>query len=194
MLLELASSVVTGVLSGGATGLIGLAVQQWGEASKRKSDLEVLRENNKLTLQLSAQEAAHKLETAKVDAASAERLAELEAMARADSNASSDYRAAVKSDKATYLDKGAQAKSRFATWLMAIVDFCRGMTRPGVTWYATVLQGYLVYWLMDMISRSSISMTSDLQNKLVSEIIGTTSYIVTTSIVFWFGGRPIGRK
>lgn len=194
MLLELASTVFTGVLSGGATGLLGVALQQWGDIKKRQHDFLVLKEQNQLTLQLAAQEAANRLETAKVDAASAERLAELDALAKATAAASEDYRASLASDKATYLDKDAQGKSRVATWLMAIVDFLRGIIRPGITAYAMGLQTFLLFWVHDMILRSQTAMSPDLQTKLVVEVVGTTTYLVTTCTVWWFGVRPAQRK
>lgn len=194
MLLELASTVFTGVLSGGATGLLGVALQQWGDIKKRQHDLETLKESNKLTLQLAAQEAANRLEVTKVDAASAERLAELDALAKATAAASEDYRASLNADKATYLDKDAQGKSRVATWLMAFVDFLRGIIRPGITAYAMGLQTFLLFWVHDMFMRSQANMSSDLQTKLVVEVVGTTTYLVTTCTVWWFGVRPAQRK
>lgn len=194
MLLEIASSLLTGVFSGGATGLLGILIQQFGDAKKRASDLEVLRENNKLTLELAAREAENKLKAAQIDAASAERLAELDAMARADATASGDYRASMKADRATYLDKDSQRRSKFATWLMAIVDFTRGIIRPGITVYAMVLQTLLLYWVHDMMLRSQTPLATDLQSKLIMEVVGTTSYLVTTCTVWWFGVRPAQRK
>ncbi len=194
MLLEIASTIFTGVLSGGATGLLGVALQQWGEAKKRSYDLEVLRENNKLTIELAAQEAANRLETAKVDAASAERLAELDALAKATAAASADYQASLAADKAGYLDKDAQKRSKFATVLMALVDFFRGIIRPGITVYAMVLQTYLLFWLHDMLLRSQIVLSQDLQTRLAMEVVGTTTYLVTTTTVWWFGVRPAQRK
>lgn len=49
MLLE---TLLTGVLSGGATGLIGIALQQWGDARKRRDDLERLRLEHDQTREL----------------------------------------------------------------------------------------------------------------------------------------------
>ena len=52
MIAELLGTVVTGVLSGGATGLIGIALQQWGDSRKRADDLARLRLEHEQTREL----------------------------------------------------------------------------------------------------------------------------------------------
>ena len=194
MLLELAGTIMSGVLSGGATGLLGVALQQWGEHRKRQADLELLKQQHAQTLELKRLDNEQQLKIATAEAASAERLAEIQAQARADEAASGDYQASLKSDRATYLDKDAQGKSRLARWLMAVVDFLRGVIRPGITAYAMGLQTLLLLWVHDLWVQHQLAMSTDMQAKLVMEIVGTTTYLVTTTTVWWFGVRPAARK
>ena len=194
MLLELAGTIMSGVLSGGATGLLGVALQQWGEAKKRQADLDMLKQQHTQTLELKRLDNEQQMRLAATEAASAERLAEIQAQARADEAASSDYQASLKADTATYLDKDAQKRSRLARWLMAIVDFLRGIIRPGITAYAMGLQTLLLLWVHDLWVQHQLNMGADMQAKLVMEIVGTTTYLVTTTTVWWFGVRPAARK
>ena len=61
MIAELLGTVVTGVLSGGATGLIGIALQQWGDSRKRADDLARLRLEHEQTRELARIEADRQL-------------------------------------------------------------------------------------------------------------------------------------
>jgi hypothetical protein len=70
---------------------------------------------------------------AKLTADSQERIADIQAQARAQEAAEASYQASLAADRTTYLDPAAQSRSRVATWLMAAVDFVRGMIRPGST-------------------------------------------------------------
>ena len=56
------------------------------------------------------------------------------------------------------------------------------------------LQTFLLFWVHDMILRSQTAMSPDLQTKLVVEVVGTTTYLVTTCTVWGFGVRPAQRK
>ena len=194
MIAEILGTVVTGVLSGGATGLIGIALQQWGESRKRRDDLERLKLENEQTERLAKIESDRQLAVAQLGADSAERLAEIQAEARIAEGADLNYRASLDADKASYLAPGAQEKSRLARWLMAIVDAARGLIRPGATAYSLGLLTALMVWVQSMWARSGLTMTPDQTMRLTMEIIGTVTYLATTTTVWWFGVRPGQRK
>jgi hypothetical protein len=194
MIAELLGTVVTGVLSGGATGLIGIALQQWGDSRKRTDDLARLRLEHEQTRELAKLEADKQLELAKLGADSAERLAQLQAEARIEESADLNYRASFEHDRATYLDKGAQAQSRAARWMMAVVDFVRGIIRPGATIYSMGLLTVLMLWVRDLYARTGVTLTPDQTMRLVMEIVGTCTYLATTTTVWWFGVRPAQRR
>lgn len=186
---ELAGSLITGVLSGGATGLLGILIQQWGENKKRRHDLELLKQQHTQTLELRRIEGEQALQMATVSAESAEKLAEIQAAARLEESASDDYRASVASDRATYSSLDAQ-KVWYVAAAMGFVDFLRGIIRPGITIYSMVLLTLLLYWVHDMWSRSLLVLSPDDTKKLMLEVVGTTTYLVITTTVWWFGRRP----
>jgi hypothetical protein len=187
--LEIAGSVLTGVMSGGATGLIGIALQQWGDIKKRAHDLEVIKQQHLQTKELKELDNQRDLQMATVSAESAETLANIQAMSRVEEMNSEDYRASIASDRATHLSPEAQ-KHWFVIAMMGIVDFFRGMIRPGITIYCMVLLTMLLFWVRDMWQRSQIELTADDSRKLMMEVITTTTYLVVTTVVWWFGRRP----
>lgn len=193
-LIDIASSVISGVLSGGATGLLGVLLQQWGEHRKRAQEIEVLTLQHAQAVELRRLDQEQQLRIAGLEAANAERLAELDAMARADESASADYRSSMQADRATYLDAGAQQASRVARWMMAAVDFLRGIIRPGATIYSLALLTMLLIWVHDLWLRSGAQLTQAQQMQITMEIIGTCTYLAVTCTVWWFGVRPAARK
>jgi len=194
MIVEHIGSIVTGVLSGGATGLIGVALQQWGESRKRAADLEMVRIQHAQALDLRKLDQDQQIKLASLDATSAERLADIDAMARADAAASTDFQASFAHDRATYSSEATQQHSRAARWLMAGVDALRGIIRPGVTLYSLGLLTALAVWLHDLWARGQIALPPDQQHRLALEIVGTITYLATTTTVWWFGVRPASRR
>jgi hypothetical protein len=189
MILESIMAILTGGGLGSITGLVGTVISHWSDASKRKSDLELARINHAQTLELVKQEQAHAMAMAQQTAVVQERIADIDAQARAIEQAGLDFRASHESDRATYSTPAAQESSRFVRWAMGFVDALRGIIRPGATIYALVLHTMLLMWLMDMISRSQITLTKDLTERLVLEIIFTTTFMVSTFGTWWFGIR-----
>lgn len=193
-IIDIAGSVVSGVLSGGATGLLGVLLQQWGDHRRRGQEIEMLRLQHAQAIELRRLDQEQQLRIASLDAASAERLAEIDAMARADESAASDYRASLQADRATYLDPAAQQASRAARLAMATVDLLRGIIRPGATIYSLCLLTLLLMWVLDIWQRSGAAITQAQQMQITSEVIGTVTYLAVTCTVWWFGVRPAARK
>jgi hypothetical protein len=193
MILETITSMISGGGLGVIGGLLGTIITSWSEIAKRKADLDILRENNKQTQLLAAQEQTHQLAMAQQTAKAQERVADIEAAARSVEAASLDFRASHESDKGTYLAPEAQQKSRFATWLMAIVDFCRGMIRPGATVYALALYTMMLLWVRDLVRLSTVTMTATLAEKIILEVVFTGTAIVTCTVTWWFGSRAMAR-
>lgn len=186
MLLE---TLLTGVLSGGATGLIGIALQQGGDARKRRDDLERLRLEHDQTRELFKLEADRQVQVAKLDAESAERLAGIALEGRLAESADTNYQASLSHDRASYVPEG-----KGVPWLLSLVDFLRGLVRPGATAYSLALLTVLVLWVQELWAASGLKLTPEQVMRLVMEIIGTATYLATTCTVWWFGVRPAQRK
>lgn len=188
-LTSILGTVFSGVMSGGATGLIGIIIQQWGDHKKRSHDLDVMKQQHAQTLELKRLEGEQQERMADRAADSAEALATIQAAARAEEMASADYQSSVDNDRARYLSADAQ-KRWYVVLMMGVVDFLRGIIRPGITIYCMVLLTMLLFWVRDMWLRAQLPLTPDDTKKLVLEIIGTTTYLVVTTVVWWFGRRP----
>jgi len=186
---EILGTVVSGVLSGGATGLLGVLLQRWFDMKRRGQDLDLARLQAANALELRRLE----LDQQAAMAASADqarvRVAELDAQAREDEASARSYQASVAGDRATFLAPPAQQQSRLARWLMATVDFARGMVRPGVTLYTLYLMTVLMLWVQDMHTRKQLVLSVAQTFDLAMEIIRTITYLATTSTVWWFGVR-----
>jgi len=193
MILEALATALAGGGLGGITGLVGTLITKWDESKKRQADIELQRLQNEQTKALLKMEQAHAIQLASLTAASQERLADINAQARADETASLDFRASQDSDRARYLAPEAQGQSRLARWAMGLVDFARGMIRPGATVYSFVLLTMLLLWVMQLYSEKQLTLTPDQAQKLALEIIGTTTYLATTCTTWWFGVRGTSR-
>lgn len=189
-MIEILGSVLTGVFSGGATGLLGVLLQRWFDAKRIAQDiemtrlqLEAARETRRMELEVQERMAANAAATAQMQA-------QLDAHAREVEADSAAYTASVSSDRATYLAPSAQVHSRFARWAMALVDMMRGLMRPGVTAYSLVMLTGLAAWVREMHQTSQLVLTAAQQHELTMQVAGAVIYLATTCVVWWFGVRP----
>ncbi len=205
MILDVIGSVLGGVFSGGATGLIGIALSMLGEHKKRQTDLELAKLQHMQTLELRKLDIEQQTKLAEMTAASAERLAEINAEARAGESASADYQASLKADQATYVNTGALRIHRsdgiftrgvksLALGGLALVDILRGLIRPAATIYSMLLLTLLFMWVRDLYGRSAVAMTQEQAHKLTMDVVDTITYLATTVCVWWFGVRGQQKK
>lgn len=192
-MIDMVGTVVSGVLSGGATGLLGIALQQWGESRRRVHDIELVRLQMEQARELQRIDAESRLELARLGADAAERLADLDAAARADALGSADMRASFEADRATYLQPEAQQQSRTARVMMALVDMLRGFVRPAATVYSLVLLTLLMLWVQRLYGSIGPALSPAEVVKLATEVVGTITYLAVTCTVWWFGVRPASR-
>lgn len=189
-MIELLGSVFTSVVGGGATGLLGVLLQRWFEHRQAQQNIEIMR------LQLEAADRAQAREIEARErmadkAAAVEALqATLDAHAREVEADTAAYRASVESDRATYLAPQAQQTSRVARWLMALVDFVRGLMRPGITLYSLALLTGTAVWVQRLYERAGLAITPAQIHSLMTDVVGTVIYLSTTTVVWWFGVRP----
>lgn len=198
MLTDIASTIITGALSGGATGLLGVGLKIWDERNKRAHDLQVMQLEHQATKELRESEQRSQERLATLGAQSAETLATINAEARAIEQQSEDLRASYGHDKAAYLTPESQQApgwgGAITRGLMAVVDFLRGIIRPVATIYGFVLLTLLLLWVRDMWGRAGGPITPEVTNKIALDVVGTATYLVVTTTVWWFGVRPQGRR
>lgn len=187
-------SLIGGVLSGGATGLIGIIVQRWFDNKKQKNDLELVKLNheNAIALARIESESAKQVATVRADADMA--VARSDENARADEAAAKSLVASYEHDKATY--GGAKAVGRkgwvggLAALMMTTVDFLRGSIRPGMTVYLCYVVTVLFYWAKDLAQQNGVTLSQPQIENLLLQIVATILYVFTTVTLWWFGTRP----
>lgn len=160
------------IASGGITGLIGAGISVYGEIAKQKliykheEAMEGLKQDG-MRLQM-------EIITKQADASIS--VSEMEAFAESQKN-----------DAASY-SKG-QELTKYQKWLMVVVDFFRGLIRPVMTVYMTVLTTLIYMRVMELVGGLEGLIDKDAALQLANQIILVILYITTTVILWWFGTR-----
>ncbi len=182
-MLEILGTLLTGVLSGGATGLIGVVIQRYFDFKNKEQEIEVVK------LQLE-----NAKELAKIESERSTRVAEMDMEARFVEADGRVMEASFKSDAASYLAPTAQTRKGWVgaavTLLMGLVDFMRGVLRPGMTAYLCALVTVMFFWVRDLASAHGLNLSADQVMQLMLQVIATILYVFTTSALWWFGSRP----
>lgn len=164
------------VVGGGATGILGSAVQSFFNYKTRILDNE--QENIRL---------AHDAKMVTIEADANLRIAQQEAAAQADNNAFIMQTASYDHDKRQYMpEKGAP------TWIIAalgVVDVIRGLVRPSLTIYVAVAITIILVEANGLIENVD-GLGADVKIKAAMEIWRMVAYIATTIFFWWFGQRP----
>lgn len=192
------ATLLMSIFSGGATGLLGIVFQRYFDMKAKQQEIEVVKLNlqnslelKRLDIEQAGQEWKFRTEIAGKEAAAKVDVAIQDRAARevdADANL---LQASFAADRASFLTADVlKSGGRLVRWMMATVDFVRGMIRPGLTIYLVVL-AHLMY--MDaqkmLVARGEQVTAAELQ-ALTLQIVGTLLYLATTAVVWWFGTRP----
>lgn len=171
-MLEFLGDALGAIASGGITGVLGAGISLFGEWKKQQ--MVFAHEEKMEELRQDAMQV--QIEVIQKQTESAIHVSEMEAFTQSQKN-----------DEASY-SKG-QDLSTGQKWLMVFVDFLRGMIRPSMTIYMTVLTTILYLQIMDLVGgmEGVVSKTDALN--LASQIILVILYITTTVILWWFGTR-----
>lgn len=160
------------IMSGGLTGIFGSAISIFGKIKQQSmmNDHEVAMgklKQDDMRLQ-------KELMLAQTEASVS--IAEMQAFAESQKN-----------DEASY-SKG-QELTGGQKWLMVIVDFLRGMIRPSMTIYMTVLTTMIYWQVMELVGGLEGVIDKTQAYALSQQIILVILYITTTVILWWFGTR-----
>lgn len=183
-MLTILGTLISGVLSGGATGLLGVLLQRWFDLRTRDRDITLLQLQHQQALALAQIENERARLRADADMFAADRAAEARE-AEADASA---LAASFAADRATYLDPAAQRRSRFAVAGFALVDIVRGLIRPVLTAYLVVLATWMFLWARDLAGQQALTPAEALN--IIGQIVATILYLTTACVLWWFGSRP----
>ena len=193
---ETLSAITTGVLSGGATGLLGMFIQRAFDYAGRWIDIKLAILSNENALALYAAET----ERLKAKVAAVEELAQIDAKAQValQGEGGSHPDQSYAADTISYVNPSLQNRrdkvGTIIALMMAVVDFVRGILRPGMTAYLCVLTTVMFLWVKDVAAAHGVSLTGDNVMQLINTIIGTITYVFTTCALWWFGVRTSRRN
>lgn len=188
-LLAIFGSAGGGVISG----ILGTAFKDYMTAREnekkrihdramRKIDQEDMRLDAELRLAQTEKEIDGKTAIANIEGEAAKDIADADLQGKS-----------YEHDKATY-SEGWQDSLKGA-WggivgtLMALVDFFRGMMRPGIAIYLLVVETLLAKALLDVVKAADL-LTGDVALELLRIIILSVVFLTATAVTWWYGSRP----
>jgi len=190
MVLELLTTVAGGIFSGGATGLLGVIIQRYFDKKSKDQDIELAKLSHANALALAEKEQENtriRAETEKHVSDNTVDVSENEIDGRM-------FGSSVDNDAAKYLTPKAQLSKgfvgKFSVVLMSLVDFLRGILRPGMTAYLCYIVTMMFFWVRELADAYGLSLSADQVVQLMTMIIGTITYVFTTCALWWFGARP----
>lgn len=168
---------------GGITGLIGGVVNRVADhkaAKERHLHEQKMAENDYLYLKL---ETEANVQIAREEANAIKEKAGLDAMAKS-----------YEADKRSYLDVGMLKDSHpvisgTVAVLMAIVDFIRGMTRPGLTLYLCILTTLMYVQMQSTLTTLGMEFDAVEAMAIVSRLVDGVIYLTTMAVGWWFATR-----
>lgn len=174
--------ILGSLLTGGATGLLGTAIQRVFEFKTKKLEIEA-----------EAKRFEHEVALRRVDAeimaqewAARTKVAEVEAEGKIEVADSAAFAAALTSEPKLYSER-VRELSPAQSWLMVILDFTRGVIRPGLTLYLCAITTAIYIQSRMLLDGNTILPT--MAYDLVDKIVQTILYLTTTCVLFWFGTR-----
>lgn len=190
-------SALMAILSGGATGLLGIGLQKFFEFLNKKQELELVKVNNAQALALADKETervkiagATQVAVADRDLAARTEVAHSDQAAREAEADATIREASYKNDRSSYLTGAVlRSKSRFVMWSMAIVDGFRGLIRPALTAYLVWEVRKMRLDMQAMLDKYGQMLPIATVQDLTTQITVTTLYLATTAVVWWFGTR-----
>lgn len=184
---DVLGTLITGVLSGGATGLLGVLIQRFFDFKHKQQEIEIVKLQLANSIELAKMETERTLKAAEIDMEGKLAVSDGEVM-----------QASFRHDAASYLNPAAQTKRGFVGSILAMamgaVDFLRGILRPGMTAYLCWLVTVMFFWVRELAASHGLSLTPDQVMQLMVQVIATILYVFTTTALWWFGARPPKNK
>jgi hypothetical protein len=183
------------ILSGGATGLLGVIAGKVFEGWQRKQEIDKIKLQHehdiamkKADAEIMAQEWAARTKMATVEAAGREAVADAEAFAKSFEQEPKRYSEGMEPPKGGKVATFVQG----AGWyMMVLVDALRAIVRPGLTlylcWIATRMyeESRAVMAMLNLDGTAQQAMLSTVH----SQIVYTMLYLFVVCVTWWFGSR-----
>ena len=182
-MLEQLGSGLLAIVSGGATGLLGVVFQRIFDHWKNKQELDKMREQHaheramrEVDVQLMKLEGEQRLKVAQVEGETAREVAEAQAFAASFANEPKRYSEGVKVGK-------------IGGFLLVLADAIRGIVRPGLTIYLAWISTAIYLKSVETLARLAPAADTASLLKLHEQIVLTLLYLFVTCVLWWFGTR-----
>lgn len=179
--IDLVGTAASSILGGGLTGILGVAVQRFADFKNKKLDIEASREKyahevamKKADAEIMAQEWAARTKVAEVETAGKIDVADSQAFAASFAMEPQRYSTEVK-------------PSVGQSWVFVILDFIRGIIRPGLSIYLCVLTTLVYLQAKETLKNDPLDPKD--QAEIMKLIIGTVLYLTTTCVLHYYGTR-----
>lgn len=173
-------AIITSIIGGGATGLLGVIIQRFADHKNKQLDMEKIKSQNdheialrKVDAEIMQQEWAARTQVAETEGYYKESVEDSKAFASSLMSEPQLYSVNVKPNK-------------FQGSMLVILDFIRGLVRPGLTIYLCVLTSLIYFHAYKMLG---VAMESTQAYEVLKLIIGTVLYLFSTCLLWWFGVR-----
>lgn len=183
-MLELLGTAASAILGGGATGILGAAVQRYADYKNRQLDLQAQasRQAHEVAMReadakIMAQEWAARTQVAAIEGEARE----VEADARA-------IEASYQLEPKQY--SGGVKPTKGQGWVLVLLDALRGIVRPGLTIYLCALTTIIYIDVQPLAGK----LFTDQAAESFKLVIGTVLYLTTTVVLWWFGTRNKGAQ
>lgn len=175
-------TIFTSIISGGATGIFGVAIQRFFDLKKIDRDIQIesLRMNHEINLRKVDMEIMEKESAARV------RVAEVEAEGREAVADAQTFAASFVEPRAYSADVGV---TKNQGWTLIALDFIRGLVRPGLTVYLCIITTLVYFQAYHLLEREGVLMDVSRAMALIELVVGTILYLTTTCVLWWFGTR-----
>lgn len=182
--MDFLTTLLGSVFTGGATGLIGLGVSaftKFKEAKEKNRHNEAMAHIDKETMEAEAKLAIQKVEIE----------GEIEQNIETTKAISQALSASYEHDKRAY----ATGKlGGFGRVMMVIVDFLRGIIRPGLTIYLVILTTIMYSTMVDLTEGLDAAFKADDATAILKQIVAMVLYLTSTCVTWWFGGRQMEKQ
>ncbi len=177
--------ILTSIIGGGATGLLGaigshvfdyFKTKELGKQQEAKFAHD--QEMRKIDIEVTRLEIEGRAKIANIEADASKEVAEINVMGQSYGH-----------DKAAYATGATAANSK---WFL-FVDWFRGITRPGVTWYMAGLVTWMFYAFIEALGGIKAALDATTIAEIVKQIVYTVLYVSTACTLWWFGVRPASK-
>lgn len=185
--------ILASIFGGGMTGLFGSIVSGILGIFRTKYEIKKLESEHQFEIdkmrvesEIMDKEYAHKKD-----------LAVIEAESEMEKSADTLMKASYKHDGATYSGEFTENAVNKWPWLsipFILVDFFRGLIRPLMTAYLSIVVTYMYVMANGILNSNGMSFSPEKFFEVYNLITMTILYLATTCVSWWFGDRMITKK